>query len=40
MDAIPYVDTLVKEYLAFRGFTSTLAAFNADLVSGARGLGI
>jgi hypothetical protein len=32
MDALPYVDTLVKEYLAFRGFTASLAAFQADLV--------
>ena len=32
MDALPYVDTLVKEYLAFRGFTSALAAFSAELV--------
>jgi hypothetical protein len=32
MDALPYVDTLVKEYLAFRGFTRALASFNAELV--------
>ena len=31
MDAIPYVDSLVKEYLLFRGFTSTLSVFNQDL---------
>ena len=29
MDALPYVDTMVKEYLLFRGFTRTLDAFNA-----------
>lgn len=33
MDAIPYVDSLVKEYLLFRGFTGTLRAFNKDLAS-------
>lgn len=33
LDAIPYVDTLLKEYLAFRGFTATLAALQGDLVS-------
>lgn len=31
MDAIPYVDSLVKEYLLFRGFTNTLRAYNRDL---------
>ncbi|KAA6427061.1 MAG: hypothetical protein FRX49_02818, partial [Trebouxia sp. A1-2] len=33
MDAIPYVDSLIKEYLLFRGFTGTLRAFNRDLAS-------
>ena len=33
MDAIPYVDSLVKEYLLFRGFTGSLRAFNRDLAS-------
>jgi len=33
MDAIPYVDSLIKEYLLFRGFTGTLRAFNKDLSS-------
>ena len=33
MDAIPYVDSLIKEYLLFRGFTGTLRAFNKDLAS-------
>ena len=33
MDAIPYVDSLIKEYLLFRGFTGTLRAFNNDLSS-------
>ena len=33
MDAIPYVDSLVKEYLLFRGFTGSLRAFNKDLAS-------
>lgn len=31
MDAIPYMDTLFKEYLLFRGFTNTMTAFNQDL---------
>lgn len=31
MDAVHYVDTLFKEYLLFRGFTSTLSALTADL---------
>lgn len=31
MDALPYVDTLFKEYLLFRGFTNTVEAFNKDL---------
>ena len=31
MDAIPYVDSLVKEYLLFRGFTGSLRAFNKEL---------
>jgi len=30
MDAIPYVDTLVREYLLFRGFTQSLRAFDAE----------
>ncbi len=29
--ALPYVDSLVKEYLLFRGFTQTLQAFNTEL---------
>ncbi|KAK9818366.1 hypothetical protein WJX72_011380 [[Myrmecia] bisecta] len=33
MDALPYVDTLLKEFLLFRGFTSSLQAFNADLAA-------
>ena len=33
MDAIPYVDSLIKEYLLFRGFTGSLRAFNRDLAS-------
>lgn len=33
MDAIPYVDSLIKEYLLFRGFTGSLRAFNKDLAS-------
>ena len=33
MDAIPYVDSLIKEYLLFRGFTGSLQAFNKDLAS-------
>jgi hypothetical protein len=28
VDALPYVDALIKEYLLFRGFTATLSAFN------------
>ncbi|GLI61036.1 hypothetical protein VaNZ11_003300 [Volvox africanus] len=31
MDSLPYVDTLFKEYLLFRGFTATLQAFSAEL---------
>lgn len=31
MDSLPYADTLVKEYLLFRGFTRTLEAFSAEL---------
>ena len=27
---MPYVDTLLREYLLFRGFTATLSTFNAD----------
>lgn len=33
MDSLPYVDTLIKEYLLFRGFTAALHAFNADLAA-------
>lgn len=33
MDAIPYVDSLIKEYLLFRGFTGSLRAFNRDIAS-------
>lgn len=33
MDALPYVDTLFKEYLLFRGFTATLETFNKDLAN-------
>ncbi len=33
MDAIPYVDSLVKEYLLFRGFTGSLRALNKELAS-------
>eukprot|EP00879_Flechtneria_rotunda_P022966 GHRR01024275.1.p1 GENE.GHRR01024275.1~~GHRR01024275.1.p1 ORF type:complete len:188 (+),score=66.40 GHRR01024275.1:512-1075(+) len=33
MDALPYVDTLFKEYLLFRGFTSTLDAFSKELAA-------
>jgi hypothetical protein len=29
MEALPFVDTLLKEYLLFRSFTRTLDAFNA-----------
>ncbi|MEW5299261.1 MAG: hypothetical protein WDW36_002294 [Sanguina aurantia] len=31
MDALPYVDSLLKEYLLFRGFTTTLGAFSAEI---------
>ncbi|EFJ45079.1 hypothetical protein VOLCADRAFT_94556 [Volvox carteri f. nagariensis] len=31
MDSLPYVDTLFKEYLLFRGFTATLQSFSAEL---------
>ena len=31
--ATPYLDSLVKEYLLFRGFTATLRAFDAELKS-------
>ena len=30
MEHMPYVDTLLREYLLFRGFTATLSTFNAD----------
>jgi hypothetical protein len=30
MDTIPHVDTLVKEYLMFRGLTDTFHAFTAE----------
>lgn len=33
MDAIPYVDSLIKEYLLFRGFTGSLRALNRDISS-------
>lgn len=33
MDALPYIDSLVKEYLLFRGFTHTLRALARDLSS-------
>jgi hypothetical protein len=33
MEALPYVDTLVKEYLLFRGFTASLQAFNVELAA-------
>jgi hypothetical protein len=35
VDALPYTDALVKEYLLFRGFTSSLAALSADLAADA-----
>lgn len=31
LTALPYVDSLIKEYLLFRGFTQTLLAFNAEM---------
>jgi hypothetical protein len=31
MDALPYVDSLIREYLLFRGFVSSLEAFSRDL---------
>lgn len=31
MNALPYVDLLIKEYLLFRGFTRSIQAFNADI---------
>jgi len=30
MDAIPYLDELVKEYLLFRGYTNTFHVFNQE----------
>ena len=33
MDAIPYLDGLVKEYLLFRGFAKTVTAFHRDCKS-------
>ncbi|KAK9842513.1 hypothetical protein WJX81_003570 [Elliptochloris bilobata] len=33
MHALPYLDSLVKEYLLFRGFTRSLQAFSADTAS-------
>lgn len=30
MQALPYLDSLIKEYLLFRGFTRTLQAFAVD----------
>ena len=38
MDALPYVDDLVKEYLLFRGFTGALAALEAELASDKAGV--
>ena len=31
MDSLPYIDSLLKEYLLFRGFTQTLSAFQKEL---------
>ncbi|KAJ1660221.1 hypothetical protein IWQ61_000813 [Dispira simplex] len=33
MDSVQYVDELIREYLVFRGFTTTLRAFEADVRS-------
>jgi hypothetical protein len=33
VDALPYVDALIKEYLLFRGFTATLSSFTKDLAA-------
>ena len=30
LEHIPFVDTLLREYLLYRGFVGTLAAFNTD----------
>jgi hypothetical protein len=30
VEHVPYVETLLREYLLFRGFTATLASFNSD----------
>ncbi|KAJ1979838.1 hypothetical protein H4R33_005625 [Dimargaris cristalligena] len=30
MNSVPYVDELIREYLVFRGFTTTLKAFDTD----------
>eukprot|EP00959_Pyramimonas_sp_CCMP1952_P291396 6095436-Pyramimonas_sp.AAC.1 len=30
MDELPYIDTLFKEYLLFRGFTQTLRVFESE----------
>ncbi|KAJ1971830.1 hypothetical protein H4R35_005028 [Dimargaris xerosporica] len=30
MESVPYVDELIREYLVFRGFTTTLKAFETD----------
>lgn len=30
LDAVPYVDSLISEYLAFRGYTSTLRTLQAE----------
>lgn len=38
MDDLPYIDTLFKEYLLFRGFTSTLQTLQAE-VDADRGCG-
>jgi hypothetical protein len=31
MDMIPFVDALLKEYLLFRGFTSTFLAYSKEV---------
>ncbi len=33
MESLNYIDTLFKEYLLFRGFTTTLQTFNSDLAA-------
>jgi WD40 repeat protein len=37
MDAIPYVDELVNEYLLFRGFIKSFSTFNAEKTVGTAG---